>query len=211
MSDTVQDPKKPSRKERELQFRVGLVLDAAEEVFAETTFARASVEDIAEKAEISVGTLYNLFRSKEDLYRSVVSRAQEGFFDRVQERLSEARGPLEKVHAVVSYHFEHFHRYARQFRLYVSATNGFQWELRSMLDSEAMARQMQFRTRLIDICQDGMDQGIFKRGVPADLLAINVASLPHPFLLVWLERDTIDLMTLLPHAVTMVDRLLGVD
>ena len=80
-----------------------------------------------------------------------------------------------------------------------------------MLDSEAMARQMQFRTRLIDICQDGMDQGIFKRGVPADLLAINVASLPHPFLLVWLERDTIDLMTLLPHAVTMVDRLLGVD
>lgn len=211
MSESAQESKKPTRKERELQFRLNLVLDAAEEVFAESTFARASVEDIAEKAEISVGTLYNLFRSKEDIYRAVVSRAQESFYDRVEERLTEARGPLDKVHAVVSYHFEHFHRYSRQFRLYVSATNGFQWELRSKLESEAMARQMQFRTRLIDICQDGLDQGIFKRGVPADLLAINVASIPHPFLLVWLERDNFDLMSLLPHALTLVDRLLGAD
>jgi len=211
MSESAQEHKKPSRKEREFQFRLNLVLDAAEEVFADTTFARASVEDIAEKAEISVGTLYNLFRSKDDVYRAVVSRAQEGFFDRIEERVVEAHGPLEKVHAVVSYSFEHFHRYARQFRLYVSATNGFQWELRSKLDSEAMARQMQFRTRLIDICQDGLDQGIFKRGVPADLLAINVANIAHPFLMVWLERDTIDLMGLLPHALTLVDRMVGAD
>ncbi|MBI5503777.1 MAG: TetR/AcrR family transcriptional regulator [Deltaproteobacteria bacterium] len=211
MSEPAQEQRKPSRKERELQFRLNLVMDAAEEVFAETTFARASVEDIAEKAEISVGTLYNLFRSKEDIYRAVVSRAQEGYFDRVEERLDEARGPLDKVHAVVSYSFEHFHRYARHFRLYVSATNGFQWELRSKLDAEAIARQTQFRTRLTDICQDGLDQGIFKRGVPAEVLAINVANIPHPFLLVWLERETVDLMGLLPHALTLVDRILGVD
>ena len=211
MPDAAQEQKKPTRKERELQFRVNLVLDGAEEVFADSTFARASVEDIASKAEISVGTLYNLFRSKEDIYRAVVSRAVEGFFDRCEERLIEARGPLDKAHAVVAYHFEHFHRYARQFRLYVSATNGFQWELRSKLDADALARQSKFRTRLIETCQDGLDQGIFKRGVPAELLAINIVGVPHSFLLVWLERDTVDLMSLLPHALTVVDRMLGTD
>ncbi|HYC54337.1 MAG TPA: TetR/AcrR family transcriptional regulator [Candidatus Binatia bacterium] len=207
----VAEEKKLSRKERELQFRLNLVLDAAEEIFAETPFAGASVEDIAQRAEISVGTLYNLFRSKEDLYRAVISRAQSLFFDRIDERVDEARGPRDKILAAVSYYFEHFHRYARHFRLYVSATNGFQWELRHKLAAEALERQSQFVRRVTDVCQEGLDQGIFKRGVSAELMAAVILGIPHPFLAAWLERDNIDLMSLLPNALTIVDRLLGTD
>ena len=206
-----EDSRKLSRKERELQFRLGLILDAAEEVFSETSFAGASVEEIAQRAEISVGTLYNLFRSKEDVYRAVVSRAQQIFFDRVEERVEMARGPLDKVHAVISAYFEHFHRYSRQFRLYVQATNGFQWELRTKLADEALARQAAFHRRLTDILQQGMDEGIFRRGVPADLLATLVLGVPHPLLAHWLARDGSDLMSLMPHAMTVVDRLVGAD
>ncbi|HYC00698.1 MAG TPA: TetR/AcrR family transcriptional regulator [Candidatus Limnocylindrales bacterium] len=207
----VVEEKKLSRKERELQFRLNLVLDAAEEIFADTSFAGASVEDIAQRAEISVGTLYNLFRSKEDLYRAMVSRAQNMFFDRMVERLDEARGPRDKIVASVSYYFEHFHRYARHFRLYMSATNGFQWELRNKLVGEALERQNQFVRRITDVCQEGLDKGIFKRGVSAELLAAVILGVPHPFLNAWLERENIDLMSLLPHALTIVDRILGTD
>lgn len=208
---TQEDARKLSRKEREQQFRLNLILDAAEEVFAETSFGGASVEEIAQRAEISVGTLYNLFRSKEDVYRAVISRIQSIFFDRIEERVAAARGPLDKVHAVVSYYFEHFHRYSRQFRLYTSATNGFQWELRSKLANEALQRQAEFHKQLTDICQQGMDEGIFKRGVPADLLATNVLAIPHPILAHWLAREGSDLLTLMPYSITMVDRLVGAD
>ena len=212
MSDqTPEDARKLSRKEREQQFRLTLILDAAEEVFAETSFAGASVEEIAQRAEISVGTLYNLFRSKEDVYRAVISRAQTIFFDCIEERVTEARGPLEKVHAVVGYYFEHFHRYARQFRLYVSAANGFQWELRTKLADEALQRQGEFHQRLTDICQQGMDEGIFKRGIPADLLATNILAIPHPILGHWLQKEGSDLLALLPFSITIVDRLVGAD
>lgn len=212
MSDTTQDEaRKLSRKEREQQFRLNLILDAAEEVFAETSFGGASVEEIAQRAEISVGTLYNLFRSKEDVYRAVVSRIQSIFFDRIEERVAAARGPLDKVHAVVSYYFEHFHRYSRQFRLYTSATNGFQWELRSKLADEALQRQAEFHKQLTDICQQGMDEGIFKRGVPADLLATIILSVPHPILAHWLAREGSDLLTLMPYSIAVVDRLVGAD
>jgi TetR/AcrR family transcriptional regulator len=212
VADVIQEEgRKLSRKERELQFRLNLILDAAEEVFAETSFGGASVEEIAQRAEISVGTLYNLFRSKEDVYRAVVSRAQSTFFDHVEERVAQARGPLDKVHAVVSYHFEHFHRYSRQFRLYVSATNGFQWELRTKLADEALQRQADFHRRLADIAQQGMDEGVFKRGVSADLLATYILGIPHVVLSHWLERDGSDLMSLLPNAMTIVDRLVGAD
>lgn len=211
MDGTSEDGRKLSRKEREQQFRLNLILDAAEEVFAETSFAGASVEEIALRAEISVGTLYNLFRSKEDVYRAVVSRAQNIFFDHMEERVAEARGPLEKVHAVVGYYFEHFHRYARQFRLYVSATNGFQWELRTKLADEALAREAAFRVKLAEICQQAMDEGIFKRGIPAELLATNILAIPHPILAHWLEREGSDLLTLLPYSMIIVDRLVGAD
>jgi len=212
MSDsTPEEARKLSRKEREQQFRLNLILDAAEEVFGETNFAGASVEAIAQRAEISVGTLYNLFRSKEDVYRALVSRAQTNFFDRMEERVAEARGPLEKVHVVVGYYFEHFHRYSRQFRLYVSATNGFQWELRSKLADEALERQGMFHKHLTDICQQGMDEGIFKRGIPADLLATNILAIPHPILGHWLAKEGSDLLSLLPYSITIVDRLLGTD
>jgi len=208
---TPEDVRKLSRKEREQQFRLNLILDAAEEVFAETSFAGASVEAIAQRAEISVGTLYNLFRSKEDVYRALVSRAQNNFFDMIEERVNEARGPLEKVHTVVGYYFEHFHRYSRQFRLYVSATNGFQWELRNKLADEALQRQGEFHKRLTDICQQGMDEGVFKRGIPADLLATNILAIPHPILAHWLSNEGSDLLTLLPFSITIVNRIVGAD
>jgi AcrR family transcriptional regulator len=208
---TPEEGRKLSRKEREQQFRLNLILDAAEEVFGETSFAGATVEEIAQRAEISVGTLYNLFRSKEDVYRALISRAQDTFFDHMEERVAAARGPLEKVHAVVGYYFEHFHRFSRQFRLYVSATNGFQWELRTKLADEALARQADFRSRLSDICQQGMDEGIFKRGIPADLLATNILAIPHPILAHWLEKEGSDLLTLLPYSIIIVDRLVGAD
>jgi len=198
-----------SRKERELQFRINLVLDAAEEIFAEAPYAQASVEEIARRAEISVGTLYNLFHSKEDIYRGVVSRAQDAFFKNIEMRVGDARGPKEKVHALIRYSFEHFSKYSRQFRHYVSATNGFQWELKSKLEHDAFDAQQSFMRRLVEICQHGMDEGIFKKGLSAELMAVTLLGVPHSFLTVWLEQEGVDLRSLIPSALTVADRVTG--
>jgi AcrR family transcriptional regulator len=203
---------KLSRKERELQFRMSLVLDAAEEVFGESSYADASVEEIAHRAEISVGTLYNLFHSKEDIYRAVVSRAQSNFFEQIQARVSEARGPREQVHALITYFFEHFTRYNRQFRHYVAASNGFQWELKSQLEHEAFDAQREFMKRVIRICEHGMDQGVFKsKGLTTELMAVTLLGIPHSFLMVWLDKQGSDLMSLVPQALVAADRVTGVD
>jgi AcrR family transcriptional regulator len=200
---------KLSRKERELQFRMNLVLDAAEEVFSEASYAAASVEDIARRAEISVGTLYNLFASKEDIYSNVISRAQNLFLENVQERVGRARGPKDQIHAAVQYFFEHFNRYNRHFRLYNQATNGFQWELKAKLADEAIQSQRIFLDHLADVCQRGIDQGIFKPGVPADVMAVTIVGVAHSFLTFWLEREGVDLMSLAPIARTVIDRVTG--
>jgi AcrR family transcriptional regulator len=200
---------KLSRKERELEFRMNFVLDAAEEVFNEHSYANASVEEIAHRAEISVGTLYNLFHSKEEIYRAVVSRGQKMFFENMNLRVDNARGPLEQIRATVKYFFEHFTAIAGAFRHYNTATNGFQWELKSQLEQEAFEMQQQFAMRLVDICQRGIDEGIFKGGVPAELMATTVLGIPHSFLMVWLEQEGVDLMSLEPACLALTDRVVG--
>ncbi len=51
-----------------------LILDAAAEVFLEEGFAAASMSAIAARVGGSKGTLYNYFRSKEELFEAYIQR-----------------------------------------------------------------------------------------------------------------------------------------
>lgn len=63
------------RKMREKQQRKDDIVLAAESVFFLKGFENATMEDIADKAELSKGTLYLYFKSKEDLHMAVAIRA----------------------------------------------------------------------------------------------------------------------------------------
>lgn len=63
------------RKEREKQQRKEEIIQAAEDVFFSRGFEQSTMDDIAERAELSKGTLYLYFKSKEDLHMAVARRA----------------------------------------------------------------------------------------------------------------------------------------
>src|SRR5690349_13941881 len=60
------------RKQQERQARRRRIQRAAREVFAERGYAKTSIEQIARQASLSVGAIYLYFRSKEDLYVSLL-------------------------------------------------------------------------------------------------------------------------------------------
>src|SRR5690242_21937276 len=60
------------RKAQERQARRRRIQEAARTVFAEKGYAGASIELIARAAQLSVGAIYLYFRSKEDLYVSLI-------------------------------------------------------------------------------------------------------------------------------------------
>jgi AcrR family transcriptional regulator len=55
------------RRQREREQRYQTILKAAETLFARAGYHKASMEQIADKAEVSVGTVYFYFKNKEDL------------------------------------------------------------------------------------------------------------------------------------------------
>ncbi len=60
------------RREREKQLRRRTILNAAETLFARNGYRKTKIEDIAERAEVSVGTVYGYFQNKEELLVAVL-------------------------------------------------------------------------------------------------------------------------------------------
>ena len=62
------------RKEREKERRRQQIIIAAKRIFSAKGFNKATMEDIAEEAEISPGTIYIYFKNKDELYASLSIR-----------------------------------------------------------------------------------------------------------------------------------------
>jgi AcrR family transcriptional regulator len=187
-----------------------LVLDAAWDVLGEKSYDATTVEDIARAAEISVGTLYQLFRSKEDIYRELVGRQQRRFFEVVGERVDRAQTPIEQVYATVRAHMELFAEYRKQWRLYVRASSAFSRELKEQLSESVFSDHMAFLQRLTGICRAGLERGEFRPGVPPEFLATAILWLPHSFLKIIFEHEETDLDAFVPGALEAARRILGI-
>ncbi|MBU0462704.1 MAG: TetR/AcrR family transcriptional regulator [Proteobacteria bacterium] len=60
------------RRQREKELRRSTILTAAEKLFAQKGYRKTRIEDIADIAEISVGSVYGHFKNKEDLLIGVL-------------------------------------------------------------------------------------------------------------------------------------------
>jgi len=60
-------------RQRQKADRTSRILEAATRLFRETGYGAVRIEDIAQAAEVSVGTLYNYFANKGDLLLAIVS------------------------------------------------------------------------------------------------------------------------------------------
>ena len=85
------------RKEREKQQRREEIIRAAERVFFARGFAGATMDEIAERAELSKGTLYLYFSSKDDLYMAVAREGIKLLRKQTNAAVDRGRDALEKL------------------------------------------------------------------------------------------------------------------
>jgi AcrR family transcriptional regulator len=86
------------RKEREKERRRQQIMVAAKRVFSEKGFSKATMEDIAQEAELSPGTLYLYFKNKEELYASLSLRILQYLLLRIEHvNAVKGAGPDEKL------------------------------------------------------------------------------------------------------------------
>ncbi|MCG5434183.1 TetR family transcriptional regulator [Mycobacterium sp. MYCO198283] len=78
-------------RERRLAHTRSLLLDAAEDVFAEKGFTAATLDDIAHAAGYTKGAIYKHFAAKDELFLAVSDRYWRRYFDNFADVMSSAR------------------------------------------------------------------------------------------------------------------------
>jgi len=88
----------------------GQLLDAAERVFGEKGFHDASLREIAELAEFSVGSVYSFFDGKDDLFRQMFVRRGAEFMLGMHGVLEAEGTATEKLHMLIDFQIGFFRR-----------------------------------------------------------------------------------------------------
>jgi AcrR family transcriptional regulator len=117
-----------TRKERDRLLRRGDILKAAEHVFADKGYHRATVQDIARKAQYATGTVYLYFKDKESLYYSLIDGKIAEMISAVKEKLSGEQDAGKKLEVFVGEVLAYFERNKEFFSIFVSERSRVEWE-----------------------------------------------------------------------------------
>ena len=88
------------RKAREKEARRSDILEAAKTVFFEHGFQAATMEQIAREAELSKGTLYLYFSSKEELYVTVFMEGLDELNRRLRRAVEQGKGSEDRLRSL---------------------------------------------------------------------------------------------------------------
>jgi len=159
-----------TRKEREKARHRHEILEAAEAVFAAKGFRGATVQEIADRAEFSVGYLYTLFANKESLYVELVNlRASEHLCD-VQQRLAQQEDVLGKLRTAIEAKFDFWRRHRQFFSIFMHLTADSRARGPLFMPESCREQYEEYLSTLAGIFAKGIEQGIFVEADPLTLV-----------------------------------------
>jgi AcrR family transcriptional regulator len=106
------------RREREKDERREEIIAAAEEIFFKKGLAEATMDDIAEAAELSKGTLYLYYKSKEDLYLAVMLKGMEIMADLFKHAIESDESSIKQIHNLGDAYYQFFEKHREYFRMF---------------------------------------------------------------------------------------------
>ena len=179
--------KRLTRKKRELLRHRQDILGAALELFSKKGFHNVSMQEIAQKSEFAVGTLYKFFENKEDLYKALVIEQSNRFHTALAATIESPDGEIEKLRNYVKTKGDVFRTNVSMIRLYFAETRGVSFNVMAGLDSEIRNLYGRSLETLASVFVDGLEKKRFNKISDPYHLAVALDSLCNAFLFLWLE------------------------
>lgn len=181
-------PKKElTRREREKLEHRREILDAALHLFSEYGFHDVSMQQVADRSEFSIGTLYNFFDNKEHLYSTLLGELSEKFHHAVTSAIDAGSDEIEMLRNFVTAKAEIFSENIEIVRLYFQETSGARFNFKAGLDEEIRTRYAEFMKKLTMVFANGIKKKRFNNIADPYLLAVALDSLTNAILLGCLE------------------------
>lgn len=161
------------RKEREKEHRREEIISSAEKVFFEKGLQTATMDEIAERAELGKSTLYLYYKSKEDLYLAVLLRGTEILLQKFEEVLGSGGPTVRLIAGLGEAYYDFFKEYRNYFRMFYFFENP---QIHKQVSTEMMDLCSISNGRIWDLIirliQRGMDEGIIQKSLNPRQIAV---------------------------------------
>jgi AcrR family transcriptional regulator len=173
------------RREREHLAHREDILRAAGKVFAAKGFFQTTMSEIAQAAEFGTGTLYKYFKSKEDLYFTLIDEKTDEINRLVKAELSRKTSAIERIKKVLILELEFIERNRDFFRIYTSEGSRFEWSIKDDCGKKIHDKMVDYIHLLAQVLKEGMKTNELKPLDPLDL-AHAFEGIIHSFIFEWL-------------------------
>jgi AcrR family transcriptional regulator len=151
------------RKEREKEQRKEEILNAAQKVFFESGLMVATMDDIAEAAELSKGTLYLYYKSKEDLYLGVMMRGMETLYSMCENVIVTNNSVVQKLLKLVETYKEFYTINRSFFRMsHFAQTPQFHKQVSEEMRQTCNTQSGKLWNLVDVILKQGMEEGLLR-------------------------------------------------
>ncbi len=189
------------RKEREKEARREEIIDAAEKIFFGKGLAASTMDEIAEAAELSKGTLYLYYPSKEDLFLAVCLRGTTKMYSMFEKALSTGEPTLDLLSNLGDAYYEFFNTSRDYFRsLYVFENPAVQHQVSPQMFDLCVESDKKIWALVFGTIQRAIDEGLFRKDLDAKEAGVILWSNEHGILRLidrqetyWREKMGIDL------------------
>lgn len=175
------------RREREKLRQRQEMLAAALDLFSQKGYHNVSMQEIAEKAEFAIGTLYKFFQNKEDLYKTLVLERCDDFEDACGRAMEQSDDEVAKLRHYVRFRGERFRDNLPFVRLFLAESRGISFSLRAGVDNEVRQRYYVILNRLASVFASGIANKRFKKIANPYYLAVALDSAIDASLLLWID------------------------
>jgi AcrR family transcriptional regulator len=162
------------RKQLEKNTRRKLILDSATDVFREKGFAGTTMEDIARRAHIAVGTIYLYFNSKADIHFGLTTPALDSLLKRLKRIVNNKQNePDVKIRKLV-YAVEDFYVQNRDAYYLITRNKAADYSNLSIEDNLKTLRQLMSSNLkyLESVIEEGILKGLYKKRNPYSMAVL---------------------------------------
>ena len=181
------------RKARERARRSAEVLAAARRLYARKGYQQTAMVEIARASELAVGTLYQLFPSKEAILRGLLEETMDVLIGRVRAAVGEETDVRDRLRHVVETHLRFARENADILRLYLSGWIGYDVRTRQRFGDRIDARYERYLAVLTAVFREGVEAGALVPRPPRQL-AVTLAGLIHAIIRRGLRERGLDLL-----------------
>lgn len=161
--------RREQRRLQHLDLSRNQLLDAAEEVFGRKGFHDATLREVVEVAEFSVGSLYSFFQSKDDLFRQVFQRRGEEYMPRIAEVLDRDAPAADVLDDLVAFEVGYFREHRHFGRLWLRYASSTLQSVERLADEFVLGNYHESMRRQAMLFERGQRDGVFVAGDPVAL------------------------------------------